>query len=50
MRIRCFLFGCRWTEGFRTEVGAVPMICQRCLRCGAQRYLSLPEEEAETTG
>ena len=50
MRIRCFLLGCHWTEGFRTEVGAVPMICQRCLRCGAHRYLSLPEEEAGTTG
>ncbi|MFC5698042.1 PSPA7_2676 family Cys-rich small protein [Pseudomonas sp. GCM10022186] len=50
MRIRCFLLGCRWTESFRTEVGAVPMICQRCLRCGAQRYVSLPEEGAETTG
>src|SRR5262245_57939019 len=50
MRIRCFLLGCHWTEGFRTQVGGAPMFCQRCLRCGAHRYLSLADEEAETAG
>ena len=44
MRLRCFFLGCAWDEGNLTEVGRVPMLCQRCARCGAQRYLS-PEPE-----
>ncbi|WP_420902320.1 PSPA7_2676 family Cys-rich small protein [Pseudomonas nitroreducens] len=39
MRLRCFFLGCAWDEGNLTEVGHVPMLCQRCARCGAQRYL-----------
>ncbi|MGC4011749.1 MAG: PSPA7_2676 family Cys-rich small protein [Pseudomonas sp.] len=44
MRLRCFFLGCVWDEGNLTEVGHVPMVCQRCMRCGAQRYLS-PEPD-----
>jgi len=50
MRLHCFLFGCSWTEGHETDVGAEPMLCQRCKRCGAHRYVKrdAPEEEAST--
>ncbi|WP_285899531.1 PSPA7_2676 family Cys-rich small protein [Metapseudomonas boanensis] len=48
MRIRCFLLGCIWNDGFHTEVGSEPMICQRCRRCGAHRYVSQPTPEVRT--
>ncbi|WP_306092904.1 PSPA7_2676 family Cys-rich small protein [Pseudomonas sp. SCB32] len=40
MRLRCFFLGCLWDDGNLTKVGHVPMLCQRCARCGAQRYLA----------
>ncbi|WP_308724478.1 PSPA7_2676 family Cys-rich small protein [Metapseudomonas otitidis] len=39
MRLHCFLLGCVWTDGYETEVGAEPMLCQRCQRCGSHRYV-----------
>ncbi|MGE9762561.1 PSPA7_2676 family Cys-rich small protein [Pseudomonas sp. PDM20] len=47
MRLRCFFLGCVWDEGNLTEVGRVPMLCQRCARCGAQRYLAMKSEGPE---
>ncbi|MEE9103186.1 PSPA7_2676 family Cys-rich small protein [Pseudomonas nitroreducens] len=48
MRLRCFFLGCHWDEGSPTDVGHVPMLCQRCARCGAQRYLALERLETKS--
>lgn len=39
MRLHCFFRGCLWDEGTLTEVGAHWLLCQRCCRCGAHRYI-----------
>ncbi|WP_371367051.1 PSPA7_2676 family Cys-rich small protein [Pseudomonas sp. QL9] len=49
MRLRCFFLGCQWSEGVLAHVGGMPMIYQRCSHCGAQRYLSVEEPEAEVS-
>ncbi|KAF1053341.1 MAG: hypothetical protein GAK43_01461 [Stenotrophomonas maltophilia] len=46
MRLRCLFLGCRWSEGVLTEVGDEPMLAQRCLCCGAQRYVHHPQPAA----
>ncbi|WP_283246491.1 PSPA7_2676 family Cys-rich small protein [Zestomonas insulae] len=48
MYLRCFFLGCEWGEGTPTEIGGEELVCQRCSRCGAHRYLQLYEQRSRS--
>ncbi|WP_306092845.1 PSPA7_2676 family Cys-rich small protein [Pseudomonas sp. R5(2019)] len=41
MTFICFFTGCVWSCLSPTDSAGAPMLCERCIRCGAQRYRML---------
>ncbi|MDE1164572.1 MAG: hypothetical protein PW845_04130 [Pseudomonas sp.] len=39
MTIICLIRGCEWSPQPDNELHNPLMLCERCVRCGAQRYL-----------
>ncbi|WP_447590623.1 PSPA7_2676 family Cys-rich small protein [Aquipseudomonas campi] len=39
MTFLCLIGGCVWAQATPMHVGNEALLCQRCSRCGANRYL-----------